>query len=406
MRSKRDVVRLHKLYIALALLLTLVAYQNCSLVNTSHSDGLASYALMSGCLAPAEKLFYETYYPRVRSQCTTCHDNKGIGIGWFASSDPAYAFNAFMTSSRSKIDSMMIYDGHPGPNNGPAQQTFVTAQQGKWEAVEALTASCTSGNSLQTVAKNTPVASIVIPNGNGDPNRRPWRVLEWDLFTELLDPNMGGQLHLVIRLQYREAQAGGADIGYEFSRPQARIRAGAPAGVQYALDNFTVFRNGQLLSTVTSFQAINNFVVGVPTDTLLLDAGASPGIVPSKNLATDVFALRIGKIRRADGEPLSVAIVDGPVIPTTPLPTTISYTELMTTTNTYGYMARSCVSCHSATVASGGLNLQDYNQAKAAAAAIKARVNDAMNPMPKAGLLPQYDRDVISKWVDLGAPQN
>jgi hypothetical protein len=51
------------------------------------------------------------------------------------------------------------------------------------------------------------------------------------------------------------------------------------------------------------------------------------------------------------------------------------------------------------------LNLQNYTQAKNAAANIKSRMNNANNPMPTGGLLSQTQRSVIDAWVAAGAPQ-
>lgn len=379
-----------------ALLLT---FQNCSMVGTTH---LALSSISKTCMGAAEQAFQQTYYPHLRSNCASCHDNGGIGIGWFASRDFAFAFNAFMNTGREKIDAMMVNDGHPGPNNGPAQQGFIDRHRGRWARVDASVAACAASSSLDTTAKNQQVTQVNA--ANGDPNRRPWKVLEWDLFSELLNSSMNGKIHLVVRIQYREAQSGDVDIGYEFRNPSARIRTGAPAGTQYSIDKITIYRNGVQLTTVTAFEAIENFVVGSTTDTLLIDAGASPGIVSSKDLAKDVFALRFAEIRDANGQPVTGLPGTGSGPGSTPLPTSITYAQLMTSGGQYGYFARSCVSCHSAASPQGGLNLQDFAAAKAAAKEIKLRTSNAANPMPRAGLLPQFERDVIALWADLGAP--
>jgi len=399
------------LYVLSATFLTLFAYQNCSLVQGSHRD---FNRLGKSCLAVVQKAFNETYYPHLRRQCATCHDNNGTGIGWFASRDPDMAFNAFLTTTREKIDAMMVYDGHPGPYNGPAQQSFLDSNKARWDEAESVVELCNAGNTIETQSTNTSVGQVNIPNGNGDPNRRPWRILEWDLFAGMKDPELTGKIHLVVRMQYREAQANGVDIGYEFTRPMARIRTGAPAGTQYAIDKISVVRNGKLMASVTGFLAVDNFVVSATTDTLLIDSGASLGLVPTdaegnaiKDIASDMFSLRFAEVRDANGEPISSA----PVIPVSggtgpAVPARVTYAQLMDAGNTLGYMARNCVSCHSAGNAQGGLNLQSYAQAAAAAASIKSRVNSSTRPMPTAGLLPQYDRAVITQWVDIGAPQN
>jgi mono/diheme cytochrome c family protein len=79
-----------------------------------------------------------------------------------------------------------------------------------------------------------------------------------------------------------------------------------------------------------------------------------------------------------------------------------TFTKLIATG---GVFANSCIRCHGSSGASAGLNLQNYTQAKAAAAKIKSRINNANSPMPTGGLLPQAQRDIVNAWVDAGAPQ-
>lgn len=61
-----------------------------------------------------------------------------------------------------------------------------------------------------------------------------------------------------------------------------------------------------------------------------------------------------------------------------------------------------CIACHGA---SGGVNLQSYGQVKANLKAIKraALVNKTM---PPDGPLTARQRNILSKWIALGAPQN
>lgn len=63
-------------------------------------------------------------------------------------------------------------------------------------------------------------------------------------------------------------------------------------------------------------------------------------------------------------------------------------------------------SCHNSSIPSGGIDLSTYNLAKIKAldGRIHARINDAMNPMPQAGLMPQNKIDSLECWINKGAP--
>jgi len=394
-----------------ALILTLFSFQNCSLVNSSHTD-LSS--LGKTCLATAQRAFADTYYPHLRSQCSQCHDNGGAGISWFASKDSEYAFNAFMNTTRAKVNMQMVNDGHPGPNNGPNQEAWVASQATQWNSIDKQIDECVNTTAVTTVAKNTSVADVAITD-NSDSNKRPWKTLEFDLYTDLAGAQLNGVIQMVVRIRYRESGPGvvvnnirtySDDIGYEFSRPSARIRAGAPAGAQYSIDKISILRNGVKMDSVSSFDAINDVVVGSTTDTVLLDSAASVGVTSSKDPATDVFALRFAEIRDANGRSVGGGGTGTPDPSGSVVPARVTFADLSNASGTYGYFARNCNSCHGATNPAGSLNLTNYNAAALSAASIRSRVNNASRPMPPSGLLPQFDRDVITKWADIGAPQN
>jgi mono/diheme cytochrome c family protein len=71
-----------------------------------------------------------------------------------------------------------------------------------------------------------------------------------------------------------------------------------------------------------------------------------------------------------------------------------------------GVFTQSCRSCHNAGNSAGGLNLDDYTQARNAAGNIVARMNNATRPMPTSGLLSQEKREIVNIWLSSGTPQN
>lgn len=391
------------LYVSSTLFLLLFGFQNCSLTDSQHID--LSSSLGKACLSSVQAAFKETYYPHLRSNCTSCHDSGGIGIGWFANRDQDAAFSAFLSTTRAKINTMMVYDGHPGPNNGPNQQAWVDSMQSRWTSLDKQIDDCANSGAITTVGKNNSVQDVAITDAN-DPNKRPWRTLEWDFYTDLANSSLNGKIQMVVRIRYREAQSGGVDIGYEFSRPSARIRNGAATGTQYAVDNLQVLLNGNLLTSVTSFIAIKDVIVSGTTDTVLINSAASPGIVSNKDINTDQISIRFAQIRDANGRPVGADDSSGTGGETSTVPTRVTYAQLIDPNNAIGYLGKYCISCHRAGNPAGSLDLTNYSAASLAASTIKSRINNSSRPMPTGGLLSSYERDVIGRWVDIGAPQN
>lgn len=395
------------LYVSSILLLCLVSYQNCSLVGSSHIGETEFSSMGKSCTALIEYTYQQTYYPHFRAQCTSCHDSGGRGRIFFASSDASVASQAFMFAGREKIKTMMLTEGHQGnPYNGPSQQAFINKHEATWTMVEKSVQDCAVGNVVQTKSKNTPTGNAINAD-NGDANNKQWRRLEWDLFTETANPEMAGKVHLIVGVQYRELVLAGVTEGYEFRRPVARIRAGAPAGTAYTVDNITVYRNNSVLANATAYQAVLA-TISTATDSPLIAGGNSPAPVAIMNYATDLFALRFAEIRDPAGNP--VIVVDpgggGGGGGGTPVPARVTYADLMNAASPLGVFARSCVGCHNANNPSGALNLAAYASAQASAASIRSRSRNPMRPMPTNGLLPQFEQDVIAKWADIGAPQN
>ncbi|WP_413587076.1 hypothetical protein [Bdellovibrio sp. HCB274] len=85
-----------------------------------------------------------------------------------------------------------------------------------------------------------------------------------------------------------------------------------------------------------------------------------------------------------------------------PTPVTVTYTQLAASG---GVFATNCFACHKAGNAKDGLDLTNYAQAKAAASKIKARMNNANDPMPTNGILPQAQRTLVDTWIANGTPQ-
>lgn len=76
-------------------------------------------------------------------------------------------------------------------------------------------------------------------------------------------------------------------------------------------------------------------------------------------------------------------------------------TEVTYTANVKPILDGNCIGCHSGNTPSGDLDLTTYVNVRAIAETdtLVLRMNDAMNPMPATGLLPQADRTTVEDWV-------
>lgn len=78
--------------------------------------------------------------------------------------------------------------------------------------------------------------------------------------------------------------------------------------------------------------------------------------------------------------------------------------EITYTSNVKPILDGNCTGCHSGNTPSANLDLTTYANVRAIAETdtLTMRMNDAMNPMPATGLLPQADRTTVQDWIDGG----
>lgn len=85
-----------------------------------------------------------------------------------------------------------------------------------------------------------------------------------------------------------------------------------------------------------------------------------------------------------------------------PNPTTITYTD-----DIASIMSSNCTSCHgNPPTQNAPFSLTTYNQVQSRINSIISRINNASNPMPTTGLMPQATRDLIQQWKDDGLLEN
>lgn len=71
-------------------------------------------------------------------------------------------------------------------------------------------------------------------------------------------------------------------------------------------------------------------------------------------------------------------------------------------------LQNNCYSCHTVNSNVSGFPFETYETLLPYAqnGQLVSRINDAGNPMPPTGLLPDCDREKIEAWVNAGAPKN
>lgn len=375
----------------------LVAFNNCgegfvaaNLGSISGGSVLFSRAPGESCEDALVKVYASTYHPFLSQTCNSCHIN-GPGLGVFASPDVATSYNSFASIGADKISSQAVNDAHKPPYTGSQNTARINELKSYWAAAQTAYASCTSaagGATGSFVVKSTDkqVAANLATT---------FTRMEWDLETQ-----SNGKVPLIAGIDIRRAVLAGVTQGYEFRNPTLRLKNTTSGN--YQARALAVYINGTLQSEVTTYANIDQ-VISTTTD-VNLSAGTANALAVMTPATTDMIAIEWQKLGSTTGAPNPGG--GGTATPTpTPTPTpvgAVTYTQLVANG---GLFATYCLNCHRGANASGSLDLSVYANAKNAAQNIKSRVNNPNNPMPTGGLLQQAQRDVISAWVDQGAPQ-
>lgn len=358
------------------------------------SSDLASLGVCEGQL---QKSFESTYYPLLRSVCSSCHVPGGRGSGEFADGSPGNAFGAFMSKGYTKINQVAT-GAHYFPSSLVGSNT--TAIQGfqpQWLDAYGKYMSCMSSGgggdtSLETLAKKGPAGFVPAVA----PAQAPaYSRLQWDLETDAKSPNVG-KFKALASIEVRPYYRNGALEGFEFRNPIVKLKPGTTdvyrvTGLDIGLDN-VVHPDFSMFTAVTSY-------IQTTTDVNL--APGSTGFVQMTGISDQTqFDLRFQ----------SFIVTQAPTPTPTPTPSAtptppvnVTYAILSSAGN-YGVFYNSCRGCHGATNPAGGLNLLDSAQAIANATKIIGRMTNNAMPMPPSGVLPQSQIDLVQTWINQGTP--
>jgi len=399
-------INLKKIYWTLGAIVSIVAYNNCGEGFVAQSLGgassggsvLFSRAPGESCEDALLKVYKSTYHPFLNQNCNSCHVTGGGGNGIFGETDAAVSYNSFASKGMALINSQAT-GSHRPPYTGSKNEARITELSSYWAKAQTEYLSCSAstgptppGGGGGVVGNNVvKSAGKVVPANLATTFVR----MEWDLET-LSDK----KVPLIAGIEIRRAVLGGVTRGYEFRNPTLRLKNLASGA--YAMRALNIYINDQLQSEITTYSNIQTTISTTNDNSFAV--GFANGLTVITPATTDMISVEYSHLQSTSGTTTPGA-TPTPTPSATPTPTpvgAVTYTQLVAAG---GIFATSCVGCHNANNAAGGLNLAIYANARAAAANIRTRVNNAANPMPTGGLLPQAQRDRINAWVDQGAPQ-
>ncbi len=374
-----------------------VAFNNCgegfvaqNLSSLSGGSALFSRAPGESCEDALVKVYANTYHPFLSQTCNSCHIN-GPGLGVFASSNVATSYTSFSSIGADKISSQAVNDSHKPPYTGSQNTDRINELKSYWAAAQTAYAACSAeagGSAGGFAVKSTDrqVAATLATT---------FTRMEWDLETQ-----SNGKVPLIAGIDIRRAVLAGVTRGYEFRNPTLRLKNAASGN--YQARALAIYINGTLQSEVTTYANIDQ-VISTTTD-MNLSAGTANALAVMTPSTTDMIAIEWQKLGSTTGAANPGGGGGGGTGTPTPTPVPsgpVTYAQLSANG---GLFATYCFNCHKGAGASGSLDLTVYANAKNAAQNIKSRINNQNNPMPTGGLLLQAQRDVISAWVDQGAP--
>lgn len=380
--------------------LLITTFQNCGqmfeapVVDLGEKTSSSQIFYSGGCEADVLNLYTQTYYPFLKQACGSCHTN-GPGIGQFGHSDFLTSYNAFKSMTRSAIDRNIVNASHKPPFTGPQHQATLNNFTPRWITLEDTYGTCAggvAGSGVLTLGKASPAIIAAAANPN------TFTTLTWNLSAEIQNTELIGTIPLTASIQVRVATINGVRQGYEFRNPSVRVNTGYTG--PFRVTTLRIFINGTYVPGITMYNIVD-YTIDANTDINVSPNTAYALAVMSPIAATDSFAIEFADIKSGTGG--SMGNPGGPTLPNPTLPTSVTLAQLLSNDATLGVFRQSCTSCHSAGNASGGLDITNAAQAKLLANDIYNRMNNAANPMPRAGLLSVDRREIVRIWRDTGA---
>ncbi|WP_413561055.1 hypothetical protein [Bdellovibrio sp. HCB209] len=383
---------------AIGAMITVVAFNNCGEGFTtmnlgSISGGSVEFSTSGGetCEEAIVKVYASTFHPFLSQTCGGCHVPDGIGLGVFGSSDVKASYVSFASVGAAKISAQAVNAAHKPPYTGSQNQARINEINGYWSTAQDKYADCLVENgSAPAVSWKAKSSMMAIPAA---------AYTTTNFQTVTFDLALGQPANpLTATIEVRRSVVSGAIVGYEFRNPSLRLKNVSSGS--YEVKNIGLIVNGILAEEATTYQNVSA-VIATTTSTNL-----SPGTANAIFATTPVSGDRIGLQFEVLKSTTATAPSPTPTATATAspsaTPTTMTYTQLAATG---GVFAQNCFSCHRTGYSLGGLNLQDYAQARAAAGNIRSRMNGVGGVMPTSGMLGEYPRALVDVWINTGTPQ-
>ncbi len=390
----------------------ITAFQNCGQMfedplvkfdNVSFAS-VGSLQLGTGCeseiIGKYAGLYSTTYYPFLTSTCTACHSGDGPGIGAFGYPDIAISGTNFISRFR-KINENAVLPSHANGYTGtPQAMAAVASFAPQWAAAVQEYNECAGVSTAGTGLIMTSKANAqMITNANA--NNANYVTLTWNLMTEIRNTAVLNRIPITFSVEARIATIGGVRRGYELRNPSIRLNAGATG--EFRVTALSVYVNDALMSDVTTYVLADATTNSVTPVNLAAGAGVALAVTPAIPAATDTIAIEIGAVQDAMGVVINPGGATPPGNPPPAnLPATVTLAELLGANPALNVFAASCVSCHRAGNALGGLDITNPVQARNLRTDIYARMNDSAAPMPRSGLLAFQRRELVRIWMQGG----
>lgn len=258
----------------------LLGFQNCG-PDFIADNSLRSFSESSVCASNLEAAFASSYYPFLKTNCSSCHRGAGPGNGAFANANLTTAFNAFLLAGNSKIDVYAQNPSHASGKTGTQNAGAIMTASSAWLAgVNACKDAATNSTS------NVSTATYLLRNklmSAGPTNMDITWFLDADLSPAMAQTS-GVSLIIAVRKFLNE---NGSTVYY---LSNLRLKAGSqPIHIQ----SLMAYINGQRQSLASTFSRVDATVPAGQTSML---STATMLIQADNATPTDTLAFSIGSL--------------------------------------------------------------------------------------------------------------
>lgn len=269
----------------LSIAIVAFAFANCgsSEMFTTHRGGRVTGQKI--CADDLKATFSRTYYPFLRSNCSSCHQHENS----HASADFTTAFSAFMSKGTEVIDTRAT---NPHGDNGldsPTMRSQINAFKSDWINGETRYENCIAGESFDpTKAMTLRLADRFMDNIESTRTANDvWTKMSWDLSTEPVLTSAQGLLKGSFTIEVRYLMNNGVVEGLLFRNPTISLLAGQDS---VKLSGIGVRLNGNSNPYFSTYRTLDQ-TVPVGPSTLALAPNSNPAMAPDSSASS---VMRVG----------------------------------------------------------------------------------------------------------------